>query len=403
MHCKARSVIMDSRLITPEGTKDFLFDEVSLRHQVSGSLCRLFESRGYAEVETPFIEYLDVFLGKGRGMPVEDMYKMVDREGRLMALRPDSTTPIARLCATRLKDKPTPIRLFYNQSVYSATKVMSGRRNEVLQCGIELISESGLRSDLEELTLAAASLERLSGWFRLEIGHIGIFNSIIDSLKVDDEMKEQVRGCIEAKNYPALNDTLDKIGQNEPMISVLKQLPRLFGGQEVFKKALELIKDEKTVSIINYLEQVYNELRKLYTAGEISVDLGIVNRNDYYTGIVFKGYIQEYSGEAVLSGGRYDNLIGGFGRPCGAIGFGINVDAAAKAIEKNQNTKPSITVYAEEGYEIKGLALCEELANEYICEFSLCQNSEEARKSAVQRKMAKLICVGGENVETEEL
>lgn len=396
--------MVNHKFITPEGTKDYIFDEVTARNSMTKSLATLFCSNAYCEVVTPSLEYLDVFLSKGHGIPIEYMYKMVDHNGRLMVLRPDSTTPIARLCATRLKDEKLPIRLYYNQAVYSTTRQMSGKSNEVLQAGVELVGKSSQKSDLEVLTLAIRALEQLHPLkFRIEIGHIGIFNSLIDALSIDDEAKEQIRFCIESKNYPALNDMLDRLGDCYE-VSVLKQLPRLFGEEEVFDKARSIIKDEKTIEILNYLKEIYHKLKRLTTYGEITLDFGVVNRTDYYTGVVFKGYIEGYFGEAVLSGGRYDNLMSGFLKDSGAIGFAVNVDAAAKAMlsERGEAPKVDLLVFCEDGYEIESFEYSKQVSTEHIVEFSL-SDSLDATILYSKEKGISRIDVVSDSVQTINL
>ncbi|MEG1996684.1 MAG: ATP phosphoribosyltransferase regulatory subunit, partial [Oscillospiraceae bacterium] len=127
-----------NKLITPEGTKDYLFEEAIIRKSVQDRLRKLFDTNCFFEVVTPNVEFLDVFNANGYSMPSEFMYKLVDYKGRLIAVRPDSTMPIARLVATRLKNEQLPLRLYYNQSVNSLNKSMSGRSDEIMQAGIEL-------------------------------------------------------------------------------------------------------------------------------------------------------------------------------------------------------------------------------------------------------------------------
>lgn len=393
-----------NRLITPEGTKDYLYEEAMTRKSVEMKLRELYEHRGFYEVVTPGLEFLDVFNVKGHSIPIEYMYKLVDTKGRLMVLRPDSTMPIARLIATRLKSEQLPIRLYYNQAVYSATRSMSGRSDEIMQTGIELIGKSSLKADLEVITTAMQALLKCNQkTFRLEIGHIGIFNTLVNALNIDDEIKEQIRLFIESKNYPALNDLLDSLGDSYE-VSVIKQLPRLFGDKNVFKKAAAIINDKETIAILNYLEKIYENLQKLGLSDRITVDLGIVNRTDYYTGVVFKGYIEGW-GEEVLSGGRYNSLISQFGKDVGAIGFAINVDAVAKALLKEY--KPpiipaSVIVFCEEGYEIEGIRYLQELSEQTICEFSIFDTLEETKQYAIAKDIVKIAIVGKE-VETIKL
>lgn len=326
--------MVNYKLTTPEGTKDYLFDEAVTRSQVTRKLQDLFKNGGYTEVITPGVEYLDVFLAKGHGTPIEEMYKLSDESGKMMALRPDSTTPIARLCATRLRDEPLPLRLYYRQPVYSSPKTLSGKRSEVLQAGIELVGAAGKEADIEALSLAVSALQSVGcSGMRLEIGHIGLFNRLMELVSPNEEIRELLRGLIEDKNYPALNDVLDKLGDNKYILA-LKQLPRLFGGDEIFAKADALFAgDEILEKVLRSVHDLYTALCEKYPQSDISLDFGIVNRLDYYTGVVFKGYLEGYTGEAALSGGRYDNLMAAFGRDMCAIGFAVNVDAACAALK----------------------------------------------------------------------
>ena len=202
-------------LITPEGTRDYLFEEAASIGRTEQTIHHLFEARGFSRVITPAIEFLDVYNENGHSIPVEYMYKLTDYKGRLMVIRPDSTMPIARLCATRLRDAALPLRLYYSQSVYAQNRVLAGRRDEVKQSGVELIGAEGLRADLEMVSLAADVLSgcRLKP-FRIEIGHIGIFNALADALHIDEVEREQIRLYIESKNYPALDDYLVRFGDS---------------------------------------------------------------------------------------------------------------------------------------------------------------------------------------------
>lgn len=382
-----------NKLITPEGTKDYLFEEAVLRKTIENKLRDAFQFRGYHEVVTPSIEFLDVFNVPESGMPIEQMYKLTDAKGRLMVLRPDSTMPIARLCSTRLKNESMPLRLYYNQSVFSSNPSLRGRSDERMQTGIELIGVSNPKSDIEVLVTAAKALQNLKiENFRIELGHIGIFNSLMKALNVSVSTKETIRQLIEEKNYPALNDVLDDLNEQETA-SVIKLLPRLFGGREVFQKAKELIHDSATIEVLAYLESLYESLTALGLAEKLTVDLGIVNRNDYYTGIVFKGYVEGY-GEEVLSGGRYDSLLREFGEDLGAVGFAVNVDSAVKALlsGKPHFVAPvEVLVFAEEAYQIKALEYINQLAElKIVTEYSLCDTAEQALAYAKEKGIARL-------------
>ena len=386
-------------LITPEGTRDLLFDECIARREAEQMLNTLFTQTGYSEVVTPGIEFYDLFSSSTRHFKQENMYKLVDSKGRIIVMRPDSTIPIARLAASRLKDTGFPLRLFYNQSVYENNALLKGRSDEITQAGIELLGgENKKRADYEALSIA---VEALSGFdsenFRLEIGHIGYFKTLMDELDVDSDVKEDIRTLISTKNYPVLNDLLDDIGDTK-VVNALKQLPRLFGGVDVLDKAAALYTDDKISDILDNLREVFNSLSSLGYEGKISLDLGIVSHIDYYTGIVFRGYLSTI-GEAVLKGGRYDNLVGEFGRQCNAVGFGVNVDSAAKHMIICGNSKKAETsqvlVFGKAGHEVDAMRYVLDLQNKGIrAENSLFDSREESEEYAKNHGIKELAVIG---------
>ncbi len=386
-------------LITPEGTRDLLFDECIARREAEQMLNTLFTQTGYSEVVTPGIEFYDLFSSSTRHFKQENMYKLVDSKGRIIVMRPDSTIPIARLAASRLKDTGFPLRLFYNQSVYENNALLKGRSDEITQAGIELLGgENKKRADYEALSIA---VEALSGFdsenFRLEIGHIGYFKTLMDKLDVDSDVKEDIRTLISTKNYPVLNDLLDDIGDTK-VVNALKQLPRLFGGVDVLDRAAALYTDDKISDILDNLREVFNSLSSLGYEGKISLDLGIVSHIDYYTGIVFRGYLSTI-GEAVLKGGRYDNLVGEFGRQCNAVGFGVNVDSAAKHMIICGNSKKAETsqvlVFGKAGHEVDAMRYVLDLQNKGIrAENSLFDSREESEEYAKKHGIKELAVIG---------
>ncbi len=389
-------------LITPEGTKDLLFDECTARRNVEDKIHKIFKSCGYAEIVTSGLEFFDVFNLNSRYFPQESLYKLVDSKGRLIVLRPDSTVPIARVVATRLKEASLPLRLYYNQCVYNMTPLLTGKSDQIVQTGIELIGSSSRTADLEVIGMAVETLSVCcKDGFSLEIGDVGFFKEIMDRLETDDNTKEEIRSLIETKNYPALNDALDKIGENK-VTTALKQLPRLFGGEEVFEKALKLFSDEKTDAILSDLKQLYIEVKKLAKNGNITVDLGMVNRTDYYTGVIIKGYLAGY-GEEILSGGRYDKLISEFGYDVPATGFAVNVDAVAElAVKDTKTASADIIVFAEPGYELQGIMKASEYRKKgFIVENALCEDIESVREYAKEKKISKIVMIGNDGTEEQ--
>ena len=394
-------------LITPEGTKDLLLEECIVRRNIECSLHKLFKSRGYCEMITPGLEFYDVFSLNSHYFPQENLYKLTDGKGRLLVLRPDSTMPIARVVATRLKDAMLPLRIYYNQTVYRTEPALRGRSDEIAQTGIELIGSQLKIADLEVISTAISSLKSFGMKFSLELGHIGIFKELVSRLEISADVKEQIRGLIETKNFPALNDLLDSLG-NSPAIIALKKLPGLFGGAEVFEKAQQLMPDEKISGILEELKAVYTDAAEICGSdGEITVDLGLVNKTDYYTGIIIKGYLQGH-GREVISGGRYDKLISEFGYDVPAIGFAVNVDAVAKVLAKSGEISElpcaDVIVYAESGYEADAFKAAQKLRDEgAVVENALFDDLETVRDYAKEKGIPKVMIIGGENDNSTEV
>ena len=387
---------------TPEGTRDLLFEECLMRRRVAERLASLFGSRGYAEVMTPALEYYEMFSGSLAGMPQESLYKLCDNHGRLLVMRPDSTMPIARLVGARLKDASLPLRLYYAQTVYRATPSMSGHSDEIMQSGIELLGAPGKRADLEVITMAVDALQALDVTdFRIELGHAGFYRALAERLPVDADVREDIRLLIESKNYAGLGALLDTLEDTEA-VRAIRKLPRLFGGREVFADAAALCEgDPRAMEPLQYLEGIYSDLEALGLNGKINIDLGLVHRNDYYTGVVFRGYV-EGAGQTAVSGGRYDRLLEEFGVPMPATGFGVDNDQLARVLlargEGSGRPSPEAAVFGEEGYEMKALIELRALAAQGICCIS--SIASDAQQAAVQDKAAgaKKLLIVNENV-----
>lgn len=384
--------------ITPEGTRDLLFEECYARNRVIDRMKRLFFSRGFDEVMTPSVEFYDLFSKGPSYQPQELMFKLCDSKGRLLVLRPDSTVPIARLVATRLGDYPLPVRLFYNQTAFRVNPELSGKSNEIPQIGVELIGSSSAKADLEILELAANSLRACTnGRFRIELCHIGFFNALMESLQASDAEKEQIRALIEQKNYPALGDLLERFVE-QPAARALRMLPRLFGGEEVLSQAKELFEHPGAAQVLDYLGEIFRSLSALGLREQVLVDLGLVNQADYYTGVIFRGYLEDI-GEPVCSGGRYDHLVQVGERALPATGFGVNVELLAKHILQTDKTVhkriPDLLVYAPATHFVQALQYTESLARQgKLCENSLFDNLEQTVSYARTRGIPAVHVVG---------
>ncbi len=355
---------------TPEGTHDCLFEECQALFKINNSLHDLFENRGYGAVITPTLEYYELYGALGGGFESDSLYKLTAADNKLLVLRPDSTAPIARMTAARLRNEKLPIRLHYSQKKFIVHDHYSGHNNEINQSGIELIGTAGLLADLEVLHAAMSALHLFSEGFTVELGHAGIFKTLMERLPVGSDMGEDIRYAVESKNLTALGELLDTLPPSKS-IDALRLLPKLYGGAEVLDAAADALGEET----IPYLDEIKKLVENLTAAaarygGSINIDLGLVNRNDYYTGMVFRGFVAG-SGETVISGGRYDNLLSSFGWPMPGAGFAVNNNALMPHVLKTSESsgaKPTKTLLVRPGAEYKALYLSENLTAEgYVC------------------------------------
>lgn len=334
--------------ITPEGSRDFLFEECDDRRKAERVLGDVFKENHYRKVMTPAIEFFDVFDSENTGIEPEEMFKLTDSKGRTTVLRPDNTMPIARMVATRLNNEDFPVRLYYNQSVFVRNKDLAGKINEIAQSGVEFIGDGSMQADIEVISMAVESLKRCElNAFKIEIGNAAFFNTILDKMNISTTTKADICNLIEGKNYAALGDLLDTF-EDSREVRLIKKLPRLFGDARVIEEAKRLYNDEKANQALDYLKAVYDALCSAGLEEYIMLDLGLVNRSNYYTGVIFHGYAQG-SGLTVLSGGRYDNLLEKFGMPAPAIGFGVDVSAVCEAMREVINIERPIRIALTKG------------------------------------------------------
>ena len=320
------------RISTPEGTRDLLFSSCRALRQTENAVRDALEERGYSEIITPAVEYFDVFAQANPELDQDQMLKIIDKSGRICVARPDNTTPIARIAATRLDDAALPVRLYYSQKVFRSVSGDHGHKGEFLQVGAELIGADGLAADKDILSAAFAALSKTGADnFRIELGHAEIYKALIEELGADAASSEAIRRLIENKSFAALGDALQPFG-SRPAAKALSAMPQLFGGIEVLDEVETLTGNVRVLGAIAYLRRLYQALDEAGYGDRIMIDLGLVHEMDYYTGIMFRGYIGG-AGAAILAGGRYNALCAKFGRDLPAGGFGIDVESVAESLQ----------------------------------------------------------------------
>ncbi|MFO7310816.1 MAG: ATP phosphoribosyltransferase regulatory subunit [Bacillota bacterium] len=322
-----------TRRMTPRGLKDFLPKDAARKRAVESALATTFARWGYAEVITPTVEFFECLaLGDGPEL-VEKMYRLFDREGHQLALRPEVTTPIGRIVATRLKDEPLPLRLYYIANVFRYEEPQAGRQREFWQAGVELVGATGPAADAEVIALAVTALAAAGlKDFRLDIGQVGYFNGLMEGAALSQEERRAIRRALLRRDYVALDEALAQSGLPEGKRRLLRELPRLRGREETIARAIELADNPVSREAAENLGAIYAALAAHGVADRVYIDFGMIKDLDYYTGMVLEGYAPDL-GFPVCTGGRYDNLIGRFGYECPATGFVVGVERLMLALE----------------------------------------------------------------------
>ncbi len=324
---------MSAPIRLPSGVRDFLPRAAARRLSLAARLGRVFESWGYARIITPVFECADVLeRGMGGDARAAAIRFVEPGTGEVVALRPDITAQVARLVATRLAEHEGTVRLCYEGAVYR----LSGRlademgQREILQAGVELIDLAAPAGDAEVLAVAAAALASASlAETRLDVGHVAPLRYVIDH--VPEAAREDLQRALAKKDRAKLRAIAGALSPE--LAPLVAELGSLWGAAgSTLQRATALPWPAEVRSALDQLRVVLDTFAELADppAPEVTVDLGDVRGFDYYTGVRFAGYAGGAS-DAVLRGGRYDSLIGRYGRPAKATGFAIDVEALAQA------------------------------------------------------------------------
>jgi ATP phosphoribosyltransferase regulatory subunit len=301
----------------PSGTRDVLPDEMRELRAITESVRGVFERDGYGEVWTPALEY-DAVLARGGGLPAA--YRVFDDHGEVLALRTDMTVPIARLVATRYPTAEPPLRLCYFAHAYRGVRPHRGQMREFLQAGIELIGAPAPDGTAEVLTVLCHALDAagLRG-YRIGLGDASLYPRLLRSLNVDEAADQALLAALVARDFVSLETALASAGVSDDDAELLLCVPQLRGGPDVLGDP-----EGPVASAVTGLRAVHDLLAP-EVAERVIFDLGLVRDLGYYTGAVFDVY-DPALGEPIGGGGRYDELLGRFGRPLPAVGFALGID-----------------------------------------------------------------------------
>jgi ATP phosphoribosyltransferase regulatory subunit len=313
------------------GFSDWVGAAARRRRAVTDKLLDVFASWGYEYLATPLVEPLDtVAAGVSAGLQA-DLFRFMDSDGSLLALVGERTVSVARVVATQLRGQPFPLRLCYAGPVLFNRAPLGGRRREAMQAGCELIGHAGLEADAECVAVAAAAL-RAAGvpGIQIDVGHADFIPSLLASARLGAEAHARVAAALRRHDLVAVEEALQGTAAGEAERSLLLAFPTLRGGKELLDTAGARL----SAGVRRPLEELARLWELLDGHGitdRVHLDLGAVRDWEYYTGPTFELFSADL-GFALGSGGRYDRLLGAFGREAPATGFVLHVDRCCDAL-----------------------------------------------------------------------
>jgi ATP phosphoribosyltransferase regulatory subunit len=303
----------------PPGTRDVLPEEMRELRAIGDRMRERFEGAGYGEIHTPALEYEEV-LRLGDASAAGARYRTFDERGDVLALRSDMTIPIARVVATRYGGAEPPLRFCYLSRAWRATERGVGEPREFLQAGIELIGVPGAEGDAEVVALTVEALDTAGlRRHRVGVGDGSLYRGLLEALEVPAERHMPLLECLSRRDLVGLDMRVSELGMGEPERRLLVRLPELRGGRDVLERA-----DGPVASAVEGLRALHELLEERGVADRVIFDLGLVRELGYYTGAVFEVY-DPAVGFTLGGGGRYDDLIGRFGRNLPACGVALDV------------------------------------------------------------------------------
>jgi ATP phosphoribosyltransferase regulatory subunit len=310
----------------PSGTRDVLPDEMRELRAMTERIHGVFEAAGYGEVYTPALEYEDTFAREDRqpthaaSWGARPAYRMFDEHGNVLVLRPDMTVPIARLVATRYAHAEPPFRFCYFAHAYRGVRPQRGQSRELLQAGVELIGSPAPEGTAEALTVLCAALDAAGlETYRIGLGDASLYPGLLTALELPEDAPERILAALVRGDFVGVEQEIRALGLSGDDADLLLRVSMTRGGPEVLD------------NLSGPLEAAATGMRAVHgllaprVAERLIFDLGLVRSLGYYTGAVFQAYDPAY-GVPIGSGGRYDELLAGFGRPLPAVGFALSVE-----------------------------------------------------------------------------
>jgi ATP phosphoribosyltransferase regulatory subunit len=299
--------------------------ECEWREDLRARLESVLRAWGYDAVQTPALEVYDPHHPQA-----EKGFKLVDRDGSVLALRADFTTAVATMVRAAFPDGPWPLRLRYSGTLWVRSRDAEiGRAREYAQVGAELFGVSTPLADAEIVSVVLEALGAVGIRAALELGHPGFVRAVLMDTGLEATEIERLRAAIDRKNTPELELHLDRLGVRGKLREAVLALPDLYGKVNTLEEAEQYALNGAAKEALERLRAVSLELPE----GDFLYDLGMARRYDYYTGVTFRAYTPDF-GQPLVGGGRYDGPPPGHPdlKPIPAAGFAIGLDRLMEAL-----------------------------------------------------------------------
>ncbi len=295
--------------------------------QIALHLRGLYQLHGFQLYHLSSFEEYELYSQNKRFFNEAEVITFTGGDGRIMALKPDITLSIV---------KNTPPgetkKVYYYEDVYRHDR-QNGEYLRIHQTGLEYIGEIQREQELEVLHLALESLS-VAGGGVLDLSHIGVLNAICQLFPT--EMHAPIIKALQQKSPHIIRSLGEKAGVLEEKIQLLEELTTLTGDfEQAYTKAASLLKNPIALDALEELKQIYDALKKEQRIPDnmkIRLDFSIVNDADYYSGLLFQGFIKKGK-QAILFGGRYDHLLQKQDKSQGGIGFGMHLNNLGRTQE----------------------------------------------------------------------
>ncbi|WP_423799580.1 ATP phosphoribosyltransferase regulatory subunit [Neobacillus sp. SAB-20_R2A] len=318
----------------PLGMRDTLPELYEKKHQVRSSIADTMKLWGYQFIETPTLEYYET-VGAASAILDAQLFKLLDKEGHTLVLRPEMTTPIARVAASKLLNEDLPVRLAYSANVYRAQQREGGRPAEFEQIGVEYLNDNTVSCDGETIALLISSLKKAGlSEFQVSVGHVGFSQELFMQILGTNGRATALRKFLYEKNYVGYRESVQSFNLSSIDKQRLLKLLQLRGGEEVIEYALDVIENDKGKQAITELQELWDVIKDYGVEEHVKFDFSIVSHMSYYSGILFEVYAGNV-GFPIGNGGRY-SLLEKFGKNATATGFAVRLDMLLEAMGGGQ-------------------------------------------------------------------